>query len=107
VARAYQVEVTATAEADIADIWDFIAQDEPAAATAFVLHLEGQIDTLERFPERCPRLPESPLLGDAYRHLIIGSYRAVFKIVGDRVVLMRVLHGARLLDTRLLEGGAR
>lgn len=106
-ARAYRVEITATAEADIADIWGYIAQDEPAAATAFVLHLEGQIDTLERFPERCPRIPESPLLGAAYRHLIIGNYRAIFKIVGDRVVLMRVLHGARLLDTRLLEEFAR
>lgn len=102
-AKTFRLEITASAEADIAEIWEYIALDNPAAATAFIQRLEEQIDTLENFPERCARVPESRLLGAAYRHLLLGHYRAIFKIAGDRVIVMRVLHGARLLDTEMLE----
>ena len=88
----------------MAEIWEYIAQDKPEAAAAFVLRLEEQIGTLERFPERCPLAPENELLGTAYRHLVYGNYRTIFKIIGSRVIILRVLHGARLLDTGMLEG---
>ena len=88
----------------MAEIWGYIAQDNPDAATAFVLRLEEQISTLERFPERSPLVAENELLGTAYRHLLHGNYRTIFKIVGSRVIILRVLHGARLLDTGILEG---
>ncbi|MFU8856893.1 MAG: type II toxin-antitoxin system RelE/ParE family toxin, partial [Deferrisomatales bacterium] len=39
----FEVHITPTAEADIAEIWDYIAQDSPEQATAFVLALEEQI----------------------------------------------------------------
>ncbi len=99
----FRVEITATAEADVAEIWEYIAQDDPDAASAFVLRMEKQIGALERLPERCARVPESRLLGERYRHLLFGQYRAIFRITGNRVIVMRVLHGARLLDTKLLE----
>jgi len=98
VSAKFRVDITPAAEADIAEIWDYIAQDNPATATSFILRLEKQIGALERFPERCPSIPENELLGTAYRHLLHGNYRAVFKIVGTRVIIMRVLHGARLLE---------
>lgn len=106
-ARKFRVEITATAEADVAEIWEYIAQDNPDTASVFILRMENQIGALERFPERCPRLPESRLLGERYRHLLFGQYRAIFKIAGNRVIVMRVLHGARLLHTKILEGLAR
>jgi len=94
----FRVDITPTAEADIADIWDYIAQDNPETATSFILRLEEQIGTLERFPERCPSIPENELLGTAYRHLLHGNYRTIFKIMGTKVIIMRVLHGTRLLE---------
>ncbi len=97
----YEVHVTPTAEADIAEVWDYIAQDSPAQATVFVGALEEQIASLERHPERCPRIPENEVMGTSYRHLIHGPYRTVFRVVGHRVVILRVIHGARLLDTAL------
>ena len=100
----FRVDITGAAEADVAEIWEYIVQDEPDAATAFVLRLEEQIRTLERFPERSSLVPENELLGTAYRHLLHGNYRTLFKIVGSRVIILRVLHGARLLDTGILEG---
>ncbi|MBU1207654.1 MAG: type II toxin-antitoxin system RelE/ParE family toxin [Proteobacteria bacterium] len=103
-AKKFRVDITEAAEADVAEIWEYIAQDKPDAATAFVLRLEEQIRTLERFPERSPLVTENELLGTAYRHLLHGNYRTIFKIVGSRVIILRVLHGARLLDTGILEG---
>ena len=95
------VEITPSAEADIAEIWDYIAQDSPANAEAFVLALEEQIASLEKFPERCFRIPENEILGTSYRHLIHGSYRTIFRIAGSKVVILRVIHSSRLLDTSL------
>ena len=102
--KKFRVEITEAAEADITEIWEYIIQDKPDAATAFVLRLEEQIGTLERFHERCPLVPENELLGTAYRHLLYGNYRTIFKIVESRVIIMRVLHGGQLLDTEMLEG---
>jgi toxin ParE1/3/4 len=87
------VDITASAEAD--------------AATAFALRLAGQIGTLESYPERCSLVPENDLLGTSYRHLLIANYRTIFRIVGTRVIILRMIHGARLLDTGRLEGLAR
>jgi plasmid stabilization system protein ParE len=36
----FKVEITPTAERDIEEIWDYIAQDGPENATAFILALE-------------------------------------------------------------------
>ena len=102
--KKYSVDITASAESDVAEIWEYIAQDKPEAATAFVLRIEEQIGTLENFPERCQLVPENELLGTAYRHLVYGSYRTIFRIVGKRVIILRVLHGTQLLDIGLLEG---
>ena len=103
----YGVDITAAAEVDTAAIWDYLAQDNPDAATAFILRLEAQLGTMERYPERCPLVPEDDILGTAYRHLLFGNYRTIFKIIGARVIILRIIHGARLLDTGILEGLAR
>ena len=97
----FSVEITPSAEADIAEIWEYIAQDSPANAEALILALEEQIASIEKYPERCSRIPENEILGTSYRHLIHGSYRTIFRIAGSRVVILRVIHAARLLDTSL------
>jgi plasmid stabilization system protein ParE len=103
VPKKYRVDITATAEADASAIWDYIAEDNPDAATAFVLRLEEQIRSLECCPERCSLVPENELLGTAYRHLLHGNYRTIFRIAGTRVIVVRIIHGARLLNTEMLE----
>lgn len=97
----FKVEITPSAEADIAEIWDYIAQDSPAQANAFILALATQIASLQQFPERCPRIAENDLLGTSYRHLLHGPYRTIFRINGSTVVILRVIHGARLLTDLL------
>jgi len=103
VSAKFVVEITPSAETDIAEIWDYISQDSPANAEAFILAVEKQIASLEKFPERCARIPENEVLGTSYRHLIHGSYRTIFRMAGYKVIILRVIHGSRLLDTSLFD----
>jgi toxin ParE1/3/4 len=97
----FDVEITSTAEADIAEIWDYIAQDNPENASVFIFAIEEQIASLEAFPERCARIAENAILGTAYRHILHGPYRTIFRITGNTVLILRVMHSSRLLETEL------
>ena len=99
----HRVEITKTAESDLREIFDYIAADNEAAANTLVIEIERQIDSLERYPSRCPVIPESTDLGREYRHIIYGQYRTFFRIDGSRVFILRVLHSARLLSLKLFE----
>lgn len=99
----FRVRITRTAERDLEEAWTYIAQDSIEEAEKFVRRLEEQIATLESFPERCPLIPESEILGARYRHLLYGNYRTVVRIAGRTVHVLRIIHGARLLDTSMFE----
>jgi toxin ParE1/3/4 len=103
VAAKFRVRITRTAERDIEEAWTFIAHDSPEEAEKLVSRFEEQIETLERFPERCPLIPENEILGTRYRHLIYGDYRNVFRVAGKPVYILRVIHGTRLLDSSMFE----
>ncbi len=86
------------------EIWTFIAHNSIDEANRFIHKLERQLKTLRRLPGRCPLIPENDLPDKQYRHLIYGNYRTVFRISGRRTVyVVRIIHGARLLDTSMLE----
>ncbi len=99
----YRVEVTATAEADLLGIWEFIARDSPDTAIRWLDATEKRILSLESFPLRCAIVPEAEDLGCPYRHLVCGNYRVIARVERTTVWAIRVLHGARLLDTTILE----
>ncbi len=99
----YRVEITNVAELDILQIFQYVASDNQTAAMKLVSEIERQIDSLEQFPLRCPVIPESRELGREYRHIIYGNYRTIFRIDGSRVIIMRVIHGARLLSLEIFE----
>ena len=99
----YSVEIAPAAERDVEEIWYYIAADSQENATAFFLQLEEQVGTLEQFPERCPLIPENEQLGTSYRHLLYGAYRTIFRIVGTTVIILRIIHGSRLLDWSFYE----
>ena len=98
----YRVEITSIAEKDVEELWEYIAKENIEVANSFVLHLQEQIERLENFPLRCLLLPENELLGTEYRHYLHGKYRIIFGITGSRVIILRVLHTARMLDTEML-----
>jgi toxin ParE1/3/4 len=87
----------------LTDCYSVFADDSPENATAFIIRLEEQIDTLEQLPERCPLIPENEQLGTSYRHLLHGAYRTIFRIAGKTVYILRIIHGTRLLDSSCFE----
>ena len=93
----YNVNITKTSEIDVEEIWQYISKDSIPNAKKFIHAVEDKIQTLEKFPQRCPIIPESDLLGLEYRHLIIGNYRIIFKLKKNIVYVMRAVHSARLL----------
>lgn len=100
----YRVRITRVAEDDIEEVWSFIAQDSLDTADNFIGRLERQIETLEKFPDRCPLIPENEIPGTRYRHLIFGNSRTIFRVAGRIVYVLRVIHGGRLLDASMFEG---
>jgi toxin ParE1/3/4 len=99
----FRVEITPSAELDIAEIWDYISQDSPDNVDSFIQRITEQVDSLEQLPERCPLIAENRILETSYRHLIYGHYRTIFRIAGQTVIILRIIHSARLLDSSLFD----
>jgi plasmid stabilization system protein ParE len=99
----YRVRITAAAQRDVKSIHDYIAENAPRDADRWIGELDSQIQILEQFPKRCAVMPEATELGREYRHLIYGKYRTIFRVEGRVVWIVRVIHGAQLLATEVLE----
>jgi toxin ParE1/3/4 len=92
------VYITRSPEQDILDIWNHICDDSKSRAKKILGQIETEIAKLKKYPMRCPVINESELLGIEYRHLVIGNYRIIFKIDGENVYIMRIIHGSRILN---------
>lgn len=94
----FEVLITQRAERDIHEIWEYIALDHEEAADQFIEELLVQVDKLEICPEALSLIDENEALGvDGYRHLIYKKYRTIFRIQENSVIIVRVIHGAKLL----------
>jgi len=92
----YRVEVTARAEADIEEAYAWYAERSPESAARWDGELSRAINTLERFPERCPvAFLESEAVGLDIRRLVVGRYNAFLHVDGGTVYILTVRHGAR------------
>ncbi|MGH7343380.1 MAG: type II toxin-antitoxin system RelE/ParE family toxin [Candidatus Rokuibacteriota bacterium] len=101
--RRYRVDITRTAARDITTIYARIAHANPPAAAGWLDTVERNIISLAQWPRRCPIIPEASELEVEYRHLINTPYRTIFRIVSSRVIIVRVIHGAQLLDLEILD----
>ncbi len=101
--KRYRVEIARSAERDALGIYDYLERNSSVKAAQWFAEIERQIRTISRLPKRCPVIPEADDIGVEYRHLIWGSYRTIFRIEGSTVWVVRVLHGAQLLDSSTLE----
>ena len=79
----YNVEISARAERDLIEIYDYIRAESSPAAAKWLDRLGAAIETLERLPGRCPRAPESHKSGRVLFHLLYGKphvYRIIYEI---------------------------
>jgi len=83
---------SAFARADRKAIFDYIEADNPRAAAAIDERIRKRLMGLTQFPEmgRTGRI-------EGTRELVISHtpYIAVYRIVGDNVRILRVLHGSQ------------
>lgn len=77
---------------DLKDIWNFIADDSPARADAY----------LRRLNEALSRLAEAPLIGrlrpeikENTRSFPVDSYVVLYLALPDGIDVVRVVHGSR------------
>ena len=90
---ARQVAWAETAWRDLERIADYIAEDSPGYAAAFVRRVRDCARSLEEMAERGRAVPE--LEEPAVRELIVGSYRLIYEIEGAEVNILGLIHGAR------------
>jgi len=82
------------AEADLEEIGDFIARDNPMRAVSFVGELRDHCRKLLTFPQAAPLRPE---LGDDVRLRVFGNYVVLYVVHLDLLEIRRIVHGARNL----------
>jgi toxin ParE1/3/4 len=83
------------AEADLIEIWTYIAQDSPTRADKL----------LDEIDEKSQTLAQSPFIGKArdelrpkIRSFPIGNYVLFYQPIEEGIEIIRVLHGARDIE---------
>ena len=97
-AKKYKVNISFNAQKDLEQLFFYIAEDSISNAKNFILELEEKIYSLDTMPERFALIPENVFFDTNYRHIIHKKYRVIYKISGNSVYILRVVHGAKLLD---------
>lgn len=104
--KKYRVDVSASAQRDLASIQARIARDSPSAATKWVRLAQRHVLSLRSLPLRYEVIPEIAE-GDfefPYRHLVFGNYRIIYRVEETLVLIVRVIHAARLLTPEMVPG---
>jgi toxin ParE1/3/4 len=89
------VRLLSVAQDDLYEIISYIAADNPVAAEAIAAKIEHGLSQLSTHPKlgRVPDEPELAKLG--YRYLVKADYLIFYTIERQRVLVHRILHGAR------------
>jgi plasmid stabilization system protein ParE len=83
---------------------DYIAQDRPAVAAAWLEELLERTGSLGRFPRRGPKVPE--INRPEYRQLLHDPYRVIYRVDPAHVVILTLRHFRRAWDpSEIPDGG--
>jgi toxin ParE1/3/4 len=97
------LRLTETAEADLAEIWSYLALEaSEAVATRFLSSITARFSDVLLFPMSGALRSQ---LGPGLRAIFQHNY-AIYYVPGDsEVVIVRVLHGSRDMDAIADQGG--
>lgn len=87
------VVLTQAAEADLEQIGDYIARDNPVRAISFVQELLDRCHNLAAMPEAFPLVPRYEALG--VRRLVHGRYLVFYRVTEQEVQVLHILNGAQ------------
>ncbi|MCL6558052.1 MAG: type II toxin-antitoxin system RelE/ParE family toxin [Firmicutes bacterium] len=90
------ISITDAAEQDLAEIVDYIANDNPAAALKLAENIEQSILQLEDFPLIGTTPKNRRLTRKGYRILIVESYLVFYVLLDNGTVeIRRIISGKR------------
>ena len=94
---------TPSALRDLEDLWDFIAEDNPTAASEVVGEILSAIDRLAEYPRIGH--PRDDIADETLRVWPLRSYLIVYRPDQVPIQIIRILSGFRYLQTLFPEDG--
>lgn len=91
----YEVELLPAAYSDLDEIFNYILAENPQAAAETLNCLINSLRRLESYPHSGAPLFERSLKKFSFRMVIVTPYIAFYRFLDNRVLVYRVLHGAR------------
>jgi len=102
--KAFAVIWSATAAKDLADIIEYIADDNPIIACEKFLEIKKRAQKLYTCPERGRVVPELQEQGiDQYRELVIAPLRIIYRVSRNDVYVLSVLDSRQNVEDMLLK----
>ena len=103
--KQHPVLLTEDAQADLQELYDYIAEhDAPAKADAVLNELEALVASLRNFPERGAVTKELRDLGIRdYREVYFKPYRVIYRVMGGKVFVYLIVDGRRDMQTLLTQ----
>lgn len=94
IGKGYRVVYAPSAEHDLRELWRYIAQFNVVAADKLYDTIKSRTATLKYFPNRGRYRDD---LQEGLRMNVVGSHVIFYRVEGNVVRVVRVLHGARNL----------
>jgi toxin ParE1/3/4 len=92
-----KIKYSPAAADDMDEIFSYISQENISIAENMLEKIDHQIAGLADFPNRGSVLSdeEYTLIQRGYRLIIIHPYLVFYRIIGDTIIIHRILHGRR------------
>ncbi|MBW2598763.1 MAG: type II toxin-antitoxin system RelE/ParE family toxin [Deltaproteobacteria bacterium] len=92
---------TESALLDLDEIAEYIALDDPLAASRYVQKVFDRVERLEAHPNSGKRPAELPRT--SYREVVVAPCRIFYRVEKNAVYILYVIRSERLLRTFLIE----
>ena len=92
---------TERAMADLDEIAEYIAFDDPVAARRLTRRIQTHLEQLTKHPMSGPVPPEFPV--GLYRQISEQPCRVIYRFDGENVIVLRVLRAERILRPGYLD----
>lgn len=88
-----KLRYTTRAKADLGEIFDYVAQDNPRAAARIIAKIRNNLTSLATNPSL-----GRPGRVDGTRELVIAHfpYVAAYRLLENEIQILAIIHGARL-----------
>ena len=93
---AHRVVWSRRALQDVEAIAEYIVRDSAAYAAIVVRTIVNQTNILSRFPHSGRKVPEFD--DDDIRELLAYTYRIIYRVQDEEVIISAVIHGKRILQ---------